>query len=312
MPATTDDDNRDSDGGGDGSFSYAENDLSKCDVTEYEITARPGDRLITASAAIQCKAPIAFQAVTSCSFSNHEKVGTIAAGTFPENSLARAITDAMDNFGNETYGDIYSGLYITNDEDITVLSQKVYKVVASGHPECSEQPPFACTIPSFDFYNAIGNTDLGIINGGAEDIAADEDNLYNVIKVFFAAVRLDLGHWTPDNIFTNTTAFNTTISPTDDTVHAGSAAFRSFASSKGMAYINLTTPPAPDDPTPRAVIQVAYTCNIKQRKSPGSFFVSVLSATLSMFLGVWGAALALLSSIAKRASGGNRAEETSW
>ncbi|KAJ7739018.1 hypothetical protein B0H16DRAFT_68610 [Mycena metata] len=78
-----------------GSFSYAENDLSQCDVTEYEITVRPGDRLITASTAIQCKAPLAFQASTSWSFSNHEQVGAIAAGTFPENSLARAITNAM-------------------------------------------------------------------------------------------------------------------------------------------------------------------------------------------------------------------------
>ncbi|KAJ7188755.1 hypothetical protein C8R46DRAFT_29319 [Mycena filopes] len=287
-----------------GGFSYGDDDLSSCDVTQYEITVRPGDRLVTVTASIQCSPPIGFQAVTSWSYSNHGTVGTIPASMFPENSLARAITDAMNEFGGEAYYDIYAGSYITNNTD---SPQKVYKVVANGHPQCDS--PAACFIPTFDFYNAIGNNDLNIL-GGPSDIAADQANLYNLINIFYSAVRLDLGHWTPDNVFTNTTSFNHTIQPTDF-VFAPNTAFRDMASSKGMAYANLTTPPSPNERTSPAVIQIPYTCNIKQRKSPASFAVSVISATLSMFLGAWGAALAILSKLARRnVNGGDGSKDS--
>jgi hypothetical protein len=83
-----------------------------------------------------------------------------------------------------------------------------------------------------------------------------------------------------------------------------SIAFRIVATSKGMAYVNSTTPPSPDTPTVGAVIQIPYTCNVMRRKAPGSFIVSVLSATISMFLATWGPLVFLLSTIARRKPGG--------
>ncbi|KAJ6448351.1 hypothetical protein C8R45DRAFT_1057401 [Mycena sanguinolenta] len=270
-----------------GGFLYANQDLSSCDVDQYEITVKPGDRLITSSASIQCPPPLGFGAVTSWSFSNHAMIGALSPAMFPTNSLARAITDGMNNVSTEAYQDIYSGLYVTNDTN--ALSQHVYKVIAEGQPSCETSAP----------YNAIGNTDLNILPS-ASSIAADEGNLYNVISVFYAAVRLDLGHWTADNVFTNTTSFKQLIRATDAT----NADFRAVATSEGMAYANLTTPPSANVPTSPAVIQIAYTCNVMQRKPIGSFIVSVLSATLSMFLGAWGTILALLSAIVRKNRGG--------
>lgn len=100
----------------------------------------------------------------------------------------------MTSFIAEAYTDIYNRLYVTNDT--TILSQHVYKVIAEGQPDCTVSAPFFCVIPSFTSYNAIGNTDLNIL----PSIAADEGNLYSVINIFYAAVRLDLGHWTSDNV----------------------------------------------------------------------------------------------------------------
>ncbi|KAJ7919442.1 hypothetical protein B0H13DRAFT_2656743 [Mycena leptocephala] len=208
---------------------------------------------------------------------------------FPPNSLARAITDGMKNISDTPLSVLHGNIE---------LDFHVYKVIAEGQPNCTVSAPFFCVIPSFTSYNVIGNTDLNILPS-ASSIAADEGNLYNVINIFYAAVRLDLGHWTSDNVFTNTTSFKQLIQDTD----GANSIFRSITTSKGMAYVNFTTPPSANVPTSSAVIQIPYTCNVMQRKPVGSFIVSVVSATLSMFLGAWGTILAILSAIVRRNPG---------
>ncbi|KAJ7507058.1 hypothetical protein B0H11DRAFT_1903053 [Mycena galericulata] len=284
-----------------GGFFYSSNDLSSCDVVQYEIVVLPGERLITTSASIQCPPPLNFQAVTSWSYSNHAMIGALSATTFPENSLARSMVDGMNNISGEAYQDIYNKLYtanFTNGE--TGVLQEVYKVAADGQPSCQKSAPFSCVIPPFSWYNAIGNTDLNILPGPSS-IEANEGNLYNVINVFFDAVRLDLGHWTGDNVFTNTTAFNQSILDTGPLYV--NTAFRALATTKGMAYVNYTTPPPATARTSPAVIQIPYTCNVMRRKPLGSFIVSVISATLSMFLGAWGTLVAILATIVRRKPG---------
>ncbi|KAF8205171.1 hypothetical protein K438DRAFT_532743 [Mycena galopus ATCC 62051] len=284
-----------------GGFLYSNEVISVCDVDQYEIAVKPGDRLITVTATVQCPSPLGFRAVTSWSYSNHGILGSLSAGTFPTDSMARAIMDGMTNISTEAYQDIYNKLYTTNGT--TGISQEIYTVLAEGQPSCDTSPPFSCVVPPFSLYNAIGNTDLNILPGPA-DVAADEVNLYNVINVFYAAVRLDLGHWTADNVFTNTTSFAQLVPVTN----SSNSAFRSIATSKGMAYTNSSSPMPANVPTPPAVIQIPYTCNVMQRKPTGSFIVSVLSATLSMFLGAWGLIIAILSAIVRRNTGANTCE----
>ncbi|KAF8205170.1 hypothetical protein K438DRAFT_1757160 [Mycena galopus ATCC 62051] len=292
-----------------GGFLYSNEVISVCDVDQYEIAVKPGDRLITVTASplqpfrlvqdahptqatVQCPSPLGFRAVTSWSLS---------AGTFPTDSMARARMDGITNISTEAYQDIYNKLYTTNGT--TGISQEIYTVLAEGQPSCDSSPPFSCVVPPFSWYNAIGNTDLNILPGPA-DVAADEVNLYNVINVFYAAVRLDLGHWTADNVFTNTTSFAQLVPVTS----SSNSAFRSVATTQGMAYTNFSSPMPANVPTPPAVIQIPYTCNVMQRKPTGSFIVSVLSATLSMFLGAWGLIITILSAIARRNTRGNKCE----
>ncbi|KAJ7622739.1 hypothetical protein DFH06DRAFT_1447251, partial [Mycena polygramma] len=273
-----------------GGFLYANQELSSCDVEQYQISVKPGDRLIACSASIYCQS-LGFRAVTSWSYSNHALVGSLPAETFPPKSLARAITDGMRNISEEAYQDIYNKLYVT----LTDPPQYVYKVIAEG-PICDT--PSLCVSPTFPTYNAIGNTDLNV-SPTPSSIAADEGNLLNVVAIFYSAVRLDLGHWTGDNVFTNTTSFKQLIRNTD----AVNTTFRAVATSKGMAYANLPAPRSANVSTSPAVIQIPYTCNITQRKPIGSFIVSVVSATLSMFLGTWAVVIAILSIVVRRSPG---------
>ncbi|KAJ7904933.1 hypothetical protein B0H13DRAFT_1881521 [Mycena leptocephala] len=284
-------------------FLYANQALTACDVDQFEITVKPGDRLLMATATILCPPPLTFRAVTSWSYSNHAMIGSRAVSAFPLNSLARATTDGMRNIMGEAYEDISNRLYVTNGT--THPSQQIYKVIAQGKPNCDPSPPFQCVIPPFTSYNAIGNIDLNIL--GATDVAADEGNLYNVINVFYSGVRLDLGHWTADNLFTNTTSFRQLVRVTS----SANPAFRAVATTQGMAYANSTDPPTPDVPTPPAVIQIPYTCSIMQRKPIGSFAINILSATLSMFLGTWGIIIAILSFIVSKNPGANSCESHS-
>ncbi|KAJ6542448.1 hypothetical protein DFH09DRAFT_1088999 [Mycena vulgaris] len=256
-----------------------------------------------AQATIVCPPPLTFRALVTWSYSNHVMIGSRAVAAFPVNSLSRAITDGVRNIMGEAYRDISTGLYATNGK--TQPSQQIYKVIAQGKPNCDPSPPFQCVVPPFTSYNAIGNIDLNIL--GASDIAADEGNLYNVVNVFYAGVRLDLGHWTADNLFTNTTSFERLVRVTS----SADPAFRAVATTQSMAYANSADPPPPDVPTPHAVVQIPYICNILQRKPIGSFAISVLSATLSMFLGTWGLMTAILSFFVGKSPGGNSCESHS-
>ncbi|KAJ6468051.1 hypothetical protein DFH09DRAFT_1294798 [Mycena vulgaris] len=207
-------------------------------------------------------------------YSNHAIIGGLSPSSFSPNTLARAISDGVYNITGEAYSEIYHKLYSTpyfNNIEYNTTQQEVYTVIAVGAPNC-DSGTNSCVVPPFTTYNAIGNIDLNILPGPFA-IAANESNLYNVINVFYNAVRLDLGHWTTNNIFTNPSAFNTSVTNT------GNNTERRVPGDRGYQRHG--------------------------RKPAGSFIVSVLSATISMFLTAWGIVVALLAALARRQPGAN-------
>jgi hypothetical protein len=96
----------------------------------------------------------------------------------------------------EVYWDIADGAYTTIDG---IVPQKMYMVFADGYTKCDPDPPYFCGIQPFETYTAVGDTELNVIRN-ASSIRASEANLYNLINILYAAVRLDLGHWTADNV----------------------------------------------------------------------------------------------------------------
>ncbi|KIJ65782.1 hypothetical protein HYDPIDRAFT_151393 [Hydnomerulius pinastri MD-312] len=279
-----------------GSFSYSNNTLGDCDVDAIEITVSPGDRSVTAQASLACP-NLGFNASTSWSYTNHAVIGTVPSGMFPDNSLPRAILDAMTGFGSDAYLPIYNTQYITQN---TSPSGQLYKVTVSFQPNLvgdTEPPQLAVT-----WYNGISQIDLSIVantDNYAQVVVASTATLINLAQAMYSAIRIDVGHWTPNNIFTSPAVFNASIIPGTPYATQG------IDLQKPLAYVNQTLPPSSDTPTPPAVIQIQYICNIRQMKTPGSLFMSVVSATLSMFLSAWGLVTAIMATLARDGPGAN-------
>ncbi|KAF8905705.1 hypothetical protein CPB85DRAFT_909723 [Mucidula mucida] len=295
-------------------FQYANSYLKSCDVTQTAIQVSPGDRAITVSAAVYCPEPLNFEATTSWTYSNHFSIGSITADLFGNNTIPRALLNAMNAFADEAYEGIYFGLYHTSDS-VGTVDQPIRTVFVEALPTCDTTTSSSCTPVrphvAWTFIEAIGQTDLQIVGNTTTKTLIDMQTLYNLLEVFYHAVRIDLGRWSRDNIFTNTTAFNTSVTPyvpagRNDSIYFDAAAaarrqaFRDTAKTQGMLSANATTP------TPEAIIHMQYTCNTLRRKTAGSWFISVLSATLSMFLTVWGLVVTVFGCMARRRPAANQ------
>jgi len=283
--------------GAQGSFAYSSNSLAECDVTAIELVVLPGDRSVEANVAITCSS-LGFEAGTSWTYTNWRPFGTLSPSTFPEHSLARVILDVLHGFGRDAYKPIYHQRYVSRNSDPPGQLYKVTALFVPSCPTCDSETP---NIP-ITWYNAIALSDLSLVAdlvNYQKIVEAEPLTLQNLGQVLYAAVRLDLGHWTPNNILTNKSALNAAVIPGREYAN------ETIASDKAPAYTNLTSPPSADVSTPPAVAQMQYACTVKQMKGGGSMFMSVSSATLSMFLSAWGALTAILASVARGRAGAN-------
>lgn len=126
-------------------------------------------------------------------------IGTISAGTFPENSLPRAILDQMQGFGGtsfpqpssyfsirgkfntytvfhssgDAYGPIYDGQYVlaenfSSGTKTYKIGDPLYKVIAAFSPPCADNNTTNCGANSAEWtlmmYNGIAQSDLSIVS----------------------------------------------------------------------------------------------------------------------------------------------------
>ena len=78
-------------------------------------------------------------------------------------------------------------------------------------------------------------------------------------------------------------------------------AFVEAAGENGAAYVNGTLS-GDGTASHSAIIRIPYTCITSQRKKAGTFFFSVASSTLSLFLSVWGITVLGLGTWARSSS----------
>ncbi|KAJ7488081.1 hypothetical protein FB451DRAFT_1126467 [Mycena latifolia] len=134
----------------------------------------------------------------------------------------------------------------------------------------------------------------------------------NLVQSAYATVRLDLGNRAPNNFLLNTSlipaaiesSFPQTLAqlPSDSFLYAMLVSDPSYAANQSPAVIaeyNLTgllplTLPGP------AVVDGVYLCRFQRAKSPGSAFIAVLVATLSMFSSGWALFLGFAAGLVKR------------
>jgi len=208
----------------------------------------------------------------------------------------------LTGLGNDAYQPIYDGYYVFNGSSPTQLLYRVTTLFTPLNNSVNDQEPSL----SISWYNGISLTNLSIVaNTGnyAQTVTAGTSTLQNLAQALYASIRLDLGHWTANNILTNKLAYDAVIQP------GQSFADSTLSSNTAPAYVNFTSPPAADVSTPPSVAQMQYTCTVRQMKTGGSMFMSVAAATLAMFLSAWGAITAILSSVARNGSGANTCAE---
>ncbi|EIN06281.1 hypothetical protein PUNSTDRAFT_115580 [Punctularia strigosozonata HHB-11173 SS5] len=296
-----------------GSFVYSNNLLSDCDVSEIQTNTLPAERSITITGAIRCPEQ-GFQASTSYTYTNHDIIGNSVQTSFSNNSMTRAIASAMADAGGDAYLAIFNSAYTFMQGNkvyrytrqyATNCDASVSGAKTTNFTACDQHPANLTT--TWD--NVIGLTDLEIYPSSLLDnytwIASTLDNL---AQTFYAGVRIDLGHWTPNNIFTNFTSLKASFDPFDGTNQWAAAA---IMHGEALGYVNYTAndTPSPDVRTPQAVIQTQYTCNTRRLKSIGSLIMSVASGTLSMFLTVWGLMTTMMATVARRSPGANICKE---
>ncbi|EIN06283.1 hypothetical protein PUNSTDRAFT_137065 [Punctularia strigosozonata HHB-11173 SS5] len=198
-----------------GSFVYSNNLLSNCDVSEIQTNTLPAERSITITGSIRCPEQ-GFQASTSYTYTNHDIIGNSVQTSFSNNSMTRAIASAMADAGDDAYLAIYKSAYTFRQGNkvyrytrqyATNCDASVSDAKTTEFAACDQQP--ADLTMTWD--NVIGLTDLEIYPSSLLDnYTWIRSTLDNLAQTFYAGVRLDLGHWTPNNIFTNFTSLNTT------------------------------------------------------------------------------------------------------
>ncbi|KAJ7079266.1 hypothetical protein B0H15DRAFT_954121 [Mycena belliarum] len=134
----------------------------------------------------------------------------------------------------------------------------------------------------------------------------------NLVQSAYATIRLDLGNPALNNFLLAPALIPSTLAanfteivpnlPSDSFLYAilvNGPAFRNLPSSVTATYGDLSAlfPLAVPGP---AVVDGVYLCRFQRAKSPGSAFIAVLVATLSMFSSAWGVFVVVAAGVVKR------------
>jgi hypothetical protein len=124
----------------------------------------------------------------------------------------------------------------------------------------------------------------------------------NLIRTFHAAVRIDLGNPSPNNVFLNPSVLNATFSeqfPATSILNS-SRSLLYLANIHPEWFTANGRPPLPMEGI--AYVRVVYLCRFQRGKPLRQAFVSVLVATLSMFSSGWAIFMLLATYFAKRSN----------
>ncbi|KAJ7274868.1 hypothetical protein C8J57DRAFT_1312947 [Mycena rebaudengoi] len=134
----------------------------------------------------------------------------------------------------------------------------------------------------------------------------------NVIQTLYAAVRVDLGNPSPNNILLNASAVPATILssfPPIPGVYNTSELFSTLVGGTSESLdFNITGLLPLSVPGP-GVLDVVYLCRFQEPKAPAQAFIAVLVATLSMFSSGWAVFLVLATRVVKKRDGAANACE---
>lgn len=141
----------------------------------------------------------------------------------------------------------------------------------------------------------------GIPYGSSSSQFSAYPAIYNLIQTILAAVRIDLGNPNPNNFLLNSSVVNATLFNAINMTNGSSIPSILYrATTTQIQGLTLEGP---------AAIQVLYACQLQQAKPIGSAIISVLVATLSMFMSGWAVFMFISSDYAERREKSKSAEQ---
>lgn len=181
----------------------------------------------------------------------------------------------------------YLDLYYANKSVDFPESQSSAQV----QPSCSSgTPPSSCTTaPTRDL-----NADSGLDQ--AQLVA-----LNRTFDIMTALVYFDLGQASPWNFLVNDALIDTLSSTSNDDFGGTSNVYQVLTGTNGWDQVNITADASDIGITPDtdATIMVEYSCRFQKPKSPGSVFLAVAVATLTLCNGAWKGTMLILVFLAK-------------
>jgi len=173
---------------------------------------------------------------------------------------------------------------------------------------CAINPPhFSINSTTIVFGNSHYSTfDSSLSASNNTPLIQARDDIYppisNMVQTLLAALRIDLGNPSPNNFFLNQSACDTTLYstfPANKSLNLDALPSRLYDANvnpdrhglQGMLPLTMQGP---------ANIQVLYLCQLQRLKAPGPLIISVLVATLSMFMSGWALFIFIASKLAER------------
>ncbi|KAJ7182499.1 hypothetical protein C8R43DRAFT_6256 [Mycena crocata] len=319
---------------GDSSLSYKGWTLDNCDITSLYVNANANTFVIDFTALISCRSD-ASQVAAGNNFEISARtdwpMSTLAgqyasllgaqkamkqhmAGIFDAHSDPRgSVLDAVNSVASGDFASRVLSLdQLTNGSFPTIISFQ------ADFPWCpaSMGRDAACAqqIPPLKISGMFTYAPGPIIKGFADSKPITDDNqplltndttgiISNLVQSTYALVRLDLGNPSPNNFLLNTSvlpdAILATFPQTFPTLPEP-ALFPLLSTGVGDGWLYNITGALPLAFAGPAVLDGVYLCRFQEPKSPGSAFIAVLVATLSMFSSGWALFMTLSATIVKR------------
>ncbi|KAF5342124.1 hypothetical protein D9611_001464 [Ephemerocybe angulata] len=310
---------------GEAGFSYRGSTLEMCDIVGLSVLTDLNTWTMNGEVMMYCGAPDAKKDLAQLSAIAKFGVSNVYPGSTVSSTLLRLPPTLTDDPRFELaavdIGIQFYGAYLASNG--TGLA--TYSLLAKFNTTCvefpsgsSDQSQTVCDDshpPIFKIIDATGIMSNRVLrppdvlfNRNPATYELEEPlraPILNLINLAHAAGRLDLGNPAPNNFLTNLSMMDAVLKAEYPSASTPGTTTRSLLYDAwraqaipdvGVQFVKLEVPGP-------STLQTVFICHFSKLKSTGSFIVSVLVATLSMFSSAWGLTIVFATRVVKSRGG---------